>query len=303
MPGVGFDTFFPKQCDTVFRVMNIAPNNKRIKIFTLPIKNGCVRDLMAIPHVSEADIRHSLLKGELNIKLRAREIYVVESNIDLLQFDPCHRQFLIDSGITVGIDAGGGGSTGDIPFAFKQSQDLIGTKNGLNPIFTTSDNFIEGAFGNNEFHILVRHNGRTLQETTDYIVSESGGVGTGYDTIIFKCTLPTETDELIVDYVVEVSVGVEAEIPYIFKQGQSLVGIQDGSNPIFTTPENFIEGLFGNNEFHILIRHNGRVLNAGIDYIVAESGGSGTGYDTIIFKCTLPTENDEIVVDYVAEAP
>lgn len=201
MPGVGFNTIFPKQCDTVFRVKNIAPNNKRVKVFTLPIKNGSVRDLMTIPHVSEADIRHSLLKGELNVKLRAKEIFVVESNINLLQFDPCHRQFLIDSGITYGIDASGG--TAEVPFTFKQGQDLIGTQDGTNPIFTTPDNFIQGTFGNNEFRILIRHNGRTLQEGTDYIVSESGGVGTGYDTVIFKCTLPGAEDEITVDYVVE----------------------------------------------------------------------------------------------------
>jgi len=202
MPGVGFNTIFPKQCDTVFRVKNIAPNNKRVRVFTLPIKNGCVRDLMTIPHVSEADIRHSLLKGELNIKLRSKEIFVVESNINLLQFDPCHRQFLIDSGITDGIDASGGNLV-DIPFTFKQGQELIGVQDGANPIFTTPDNFIQGMFGNNEFRILIRHNGRVLQEGTDYIVSESGGVGTGYDTVIFKCTLPDAEDEIVVDYVVE----------------------------------------------------------------------------------------------------
>lgn len=204
MPGVGFNTVFPKQCPTVFKVKNIAKENKRVKIFTLPIKNGAVRDLMDIPHVSEADIRHSLLKGELNIKLRCKEIIVVDSNIDLIQFDPCHKQFLIDSGITQGLEAiGGGGEPADIPFLFRQSQELIGLKNGTNPIFTTPDKFIEGTYGNNEFHILIRHNGRTLQEGTDYIVAEGGGPGTGFDTIIFKCTLPDEDSELVVDYVIE----------------------------------------------------------------------------------------------------
>jgi hypothetical protein len=201
MPGVGFNTVFPKQCPTVFKVRNIAPGNKRIKIFTLPIKNGAVRDLMAIPHVSEADIRHSLLKGELNIKLRSNEIIVTDSNIDLLQFDPCHKQFLIDSGITNGIEVTGGIT--EIPFLFKQGQPLIGDKNGVNPIFTTPDKFIQGTFGNNDFRILIMHNGRVLQETTDYILSESGGAGTGFDTVIFKCTFPDENSELVTDYVVE----------------------------------------------------------------------------------------------------
>lgn len=195
MPGVGFNTVFKKQCPTVFKVKNIANEGKRIKIFTLPIKNGYVRDLMAIPHVSEADIRHSLLKGELNRKILAKEIYIVESNIDLLQFDPCHKQFLIDAGITVGLDAG-------IQFSFKQGIELIGVLNDDNRTFTTPEIFINGSFGNNEFRILVKHNGRDLVETIDYFVSESGGSGSGFDTIILTFS-PSPESILVADYVVE----------------------------------------------------------------------------------------------------
>ena len=104
---VGFKTIFAKQVPTVFKVKNIAPENKRIKIFTLPIKNGAVRDLMTIPHVSEADIRHSLLKGELLKKIQAREIIIEESNIDLLQFDEGQRDFLRNAGLTLGDDGYG----------------------------------------------------------------------------------------------------------------------------------------------------------------------------------------------------
>ena len=74
---VGFTTFFPRECPTVFKVINIAPKNKRIKIFNLPIPNGQVRDLMLEQEVSEADIRHALLKGELHQKIKAGEIKVV----------------------------------------------------------------------------------------------------------------------------------------------------------------------------------------------------------------------------------
>jgi len=108
---VGFKTFVPKQCPTVFRVQNIAPDDKRIKIFNLPINNGEICDLMAIPEVSEADIRHSLLKGTLNLKARAHEIIVVESTIDLLQFDECHKSFLESIGIDFGLDVDGAGYT------------------------------------------------------------------------------------------------------------------------------------------------------------------------------------------------
>lgn len=205
MPGVGFNTIFPKQCDTVFRVKNIAPNNKRVRVFTLPIKNGCVRDLMTIPHVSEADIRHSLLKGELNIKLRAKEIFVVESNIELLQFGECHLQFLIDSGITVGVDPSKLGGGGNFPYAIKQQIHLIGTKDSVNRIFTVPapDKFLNGIYDNNEFRILIKHNGRDLVETKDYFVAESGGPGTGFDTIIL-CFAPRDVSVLVADYYVEI---------------------------------------------------------------------------------------------------
>lgn len=201
MPGVGFNTIFRKQCPTVFKIQNIAPGGKRIKVFTLPLVNGGIRDLMDIPHVSEADIRHSLLKGELNIKIRAGEIHIVDSNIDLLQFDECHKQFLMDAGIIKGLEVTGGIT--QIPFVFKQGMSLIGVQDGINTTFTTLDPFIQGTFGNNTFKILIRHNGRVLQEGSDYVVLESGGVGTGYDTVIFKCTVPGVDSEVIVDYVIE----------------------------------------------------------------------------------------------------
>ena len=74
MPAVGFETWYQKQCPTVFRVKNIAKDGKRIRIFKYPIKNGTARDLMEIPYVSEADIRHSLLKGELFMKIICKEL-------------------------------------------------------------------------------------------------------------------------------------------------------------------------------------------------------------------------------------
>lgn len=201
MPSVGFDTWFTKKCTTAFIVRNIAPNNKRIKIFSYPIKNGMERDLLDIPFVSEADIRHSLLKGELLTKIRSNEIIVTYSNIDLLQFDDCQKAFLQSAGVYEGLEVSGG--IAEIPFTFKQGVDLIGDMNGTNAIFTTPDKFINGNIGNNSFRISIKHNGRELLEGSDFLVSESGGSGTGYDTIIFKCTLPDENSILIVDYVVE----------------------------------------------------------------------------------------------------
>lgn len=104
MSNVGYGTFFVKNPSTKFVVKNIAPRGKRIRIFQYPILNGSTRDLLAIPGVSEADIRHSLLKGELLLKIKSKEIIVVDSDIDLLQFNDDQKQFLQGAGITKGLD-------------------------------------------------------------------------------------------------------------------------------------------------------------------------------------------------------
>lgn len=197
MSNVGYNTWWLKTCPTVFVVKNIAAERKRVKVFNYPINNGEERDLMAIPYVSEADIRHSLLKGELYFKLKHGELFVTASNIDLLQFDNCHKSFLESVGITEGLTAG----SGSFPFLLKQGMDLIGTQDGCNRTFTTVDKFLEGIQDGNEFHINIRHNGRVLVRNIDYTVIESGGPGSGYDTVNFISFSPAANSIIKVDYV------------------------------------------------------------------------------------------------------
>jgi hypothetical protein len=92
-----------------FIVQNIAPVNKTIFIFNYPINHGGTRDLIKIPGVSEESIRASLLKGELNHKIRAGEIIVLCSDIDLTQYNLTQEAFLISAGITNGLGPSGGG--------------------------------------------------------------------------------------------------------------------------------------------------------------------------------------------------
>lgn len=206
MPTVGYNTFLPKRPDTKFIVRNITggtPQEKTIHLFTYPILPGHDRDLLAIPHVSEADIRHSLLKGSLRIKAECGEIIVVDSNIDLLQFDDVQKAFLTNLGITKGLEVTSGISA--IPFVFKQNVTLDGTKDDINREFTVPapDKFIDGTLGANIFRILVKHDGRELVQGVDYFVSESGGVGTGFDTVTFISFVPGPEDTIFADYVVE----------------------------------------------------------------------------------------------------
>lgn len=97
-------TFFPKKVDTVFFVKNISVNKKTVRAFGYPVLWNTERDLLGIPYVSEAAIRHELLKGHLRLKLDNQELIVTRSNIDLLQFDPEQKSRLQSFGITYGIE-------------------------------------------------------------------------------------------------------------------------------------------------------------------------------------------------------
>lgn len=79
--------------------------------------------------------------------------------------------------------------------------DLIGTKDGANPVFTTPDKFLNTA----DLKIVLYWNSRRKYQGRDFTVHESGGAGTGYDEIRFTAWdavgfLPRATDELVVDY-------------------------------------------------------------------------------------------------------
>lgn len=126
---------------TKFIVRNTAPGNKRVRIFQYPILNGATRDLLAIPGISEADIRHSLLKGQLRAKLRAGEIIVVDSDIDLLQFNDDHKAFLESAGVNKGLEVEG--TNGSYPEAqHKVLRHLVHLAEGGGPF----DGFSSGAY-------------------------------------------------------------------------------------------------------------------------------------------------------------
>ena len=81
---------------------------------------------------------------------------------------------------------------------------LVGTKDGTNDTFTTLPEFF---FQTANLKIKVFWQGRRLGLFEDYVVLESGGAGTGYDTVKLLWTtgelLPRSTDKLIADYFVD----------------------------------------------------------------------------------------------------
>lgn len=82
---------------------------------------------------------------------------------------------------------------------FRTAQNLAGVKNGLNLVFTTpgTDKFVH----NLPFlDITIYYNGVRLALLDDYMVSESGGPNTGFDTIVLTMA-PYPDDHLIADYI------------------------------------------------------------------------------------------------------
>jgi hypothetical protein len=83
---------------------------------------------------------------------------------------------------------------------FRWNKDLVGTKDGVNVAFNTPDVFVQSG----SVLIRVYRNGQRLRlgASNDYTVSESGGVGTGYDTVTFNGPAPLLYEELTADYLV-----------------------------------------------------------------------------------------------------
>ena len=195
------DQFAPYQkFNTSFIVKNIISGTpKTINIFQYPIRVGAQRDLLAIPGVSEGDIRASLLKGEILHKLKAQEITIVYSDIDLLQFNDDQLAFLKASGVVNGLKVG----SSQTNVVHEEDIQLVGTVDNVNTVFTIpSGKFIQA----DPYKIIVYVNGVKQLYLGDYFIAESGGPGTGYDTVILTeppTTTPAPVDVITADYYVD----------------------------------------------------------------------------------------------------
>jgi hypothetical protein len=191
---MGMNDFAPYQkLNTSFIVQNIiTDSNKTIKIFNYPIPVGMSRDLLEIPGVGEADIRASLLKGELLIKILAKEIKIIQSDIDLLQFNYAQLLFLQNAGISTGLQV----DVSNEKYPYLRQQILTGLLNNSNVVFKIPNGYF--LYSGNQI-ISVYRNGVRLAIGKDYSISESGGPGTGYDTIILSYP-PFPTDSIAADY-------------------------------------------------------------------------------------------------------
>lgn len=82
-----------------------------------------------------------------------------------------------------------------------------------------------------------------------------------------------------------------------YRTGVGLVGPKDGVNHTFTTPglEKFTQNL---PFLTISVYFNGVRQTWLDDYILVESGGAGTGFDTVIMSVALRSW-DHLLADYV----
>lgn len=184
---MGDNSFAPyASLNTFFIVQNVSPQRKTIKIFNYPINLGCTRDLLQIPGVGEADIRVSLLKGELQHKILAQDIVIVETNLDLLQFDPLQLQFLLSAGVNYGTSQ----TPSDQQYTQYQNVTLQGSLNGSNVIFTLPND--QYYVQNSLLKIIVYWNGVRQVLNDDYTL---GIFSDGYQSIVL--TIPPSFDDII----------------------------------------------------------------------------------------------------------
>lgn len=82
-----------------------------------------------------------------------------------------------------------------------------------------------------------------------------------------------------------------------YRTEQSLVGAIDGLNTTFTLPDGdqFVQET---PYIQIVVFCNGVRLLLRDDYFVLESGGTGSGYDTVLLV-EPPRPGDKLVADYV----
>lgn len=96
--------------------------------------------------------------------------------------------------------AGIGISTADI----REDEQLVGAINGLNQTYLLP-NSEKALYADPGLKIKVSLNGVRLHEgaANDFTVSESGGVGTGYDTITLVHIAPISGDLVTADYIID----------------------------------------------------------------------------------------------------
>lgn len=84
--------------------------------------------------------------------------------------------------------------------------------------------------------------------------------------------------------------------PRLPRTGVALTGAIDGVNTVFTTPDKFLND--GTTSIFVYLNGVRLELGVGNDYTLSESGGAGTGYDTVTLPFAPVPPKDKITADY-----
>lgn len=130
-------------------------------------------------------------------------------------------------------------------------------------------------------------------------VTASGRVVTVAAGVVVSVTPPTCTvtvtppsSQRIVTVCKQGPAGTSAKVLYV---RQALIGTIDGANKVFSTAQAFTRA----SPFQEAVYRRGLRLTpgAGNDYVASESGGAGTGYDTITYT-EAPKSGDVHHIDF-----
>jgi len=77
------------------------------------------------------------------------------------------------------------------------------------------------------------------------------------------------------------------------RTGELLIGVKDGQNPIFDSPDDFAIDLDGG--FYFEFFRNGQLQMLGLQYIILSAGGVGVGLK--LFRPPRPQE--DLMINYV----
>jgi len=85
-----------------------------------------------------------------------------------------------------------------------------------------------------------------------------------------------------------------------FREDRELVGVINGVNAVYSLPDGD-KAFYAEPGVKIKVLYNGQRMHEGAlnDFITSESGGPGSGYDTITFIDIKPVLGDVITADYI----
>jgi hypothetical protein len=91
------------------------------------------------------------------------------------------------------------------------------------------------------------------------------------------------------------AVAIRVRDSEILREGVPLLGVYDGVNVLFTTPEVFVQSV--NRNIKVYLNGVRLFYGSGNDYVVQESGGPGTGFDTVVLV-VAPKATENLLADY-----